>query len=333
MKNQVKGSLIFFIVALLVIPMTATVYGVEKQQKPPELVIGGGSASGFAAILGEAVSEAIRRSFRSWSITSSAGEIASNIKFIHDGKLQGSIAYPEMVADAHQGTGVYKQPMPDVRIVATYTKFPAQFVLLPKISINSFEDWKEKKVPLRVNVQKRGSGSEILNNRLLQAYGITYENIKSWGGSIRFEGGSDSMDLIRDGLLDASLFSGDCPSSAIKELSTSRAMKMIPVDQKIVAELVRRYGYIGFKIKAGTYTWQKNDVDTVAEGVCLAVSTKLAPGIARDIAKAQFEQLEYLRSVHPSLKALTIAGLSDIPVSLIHPEAREFYESKGIKFK
>ncbi len=332
MKKQISVSLIFYLVASLVIPL-ATAQGAEKPQPPPELVIGGGSASGFAAILGEAVSEAVRRSFRSWSVTSSAGEIASNIKFIHDGKLQGSIAYPEMVADAHQGTGVYKQPMPDVRIVATYTKFPAQFVMLPKMPLNSFEDWKKKKAALRINVQKRGSGSEVLNNRLLQAYGITYENIKSWGGSIRFEGGSDSMDLIRDGLLDASLFSGDCPSSAIKELSTSRTLKMIPVDQKIVAELVRRYGYIGFTVKAGTYPWQKNDIDTVAEGVSLAVSTKLAPGVARDITKAQFEQLEYLRSIHPSLKALTISGLSDIPVSLIHPEAREFYESKGIRFK
>lgn len=332
-KKQIVIDTIGFIQIFLMIIMCTIALGAEKLQKPPELVIGGGSATGFTAILGEAASEAIRRSFRSWSITSSAGEVASNIKFIHDGKMQLSIAYPELVNEANHGTGVYKEPMPDIKIVANYTKYPAQFVLLPKVAINSFEEWKQKKLPLRVNVQKRGSGSEVLNNRILQAYGISYENIKYWGGSVRFEGGSDSMDLIRDGLLDASLFSGDCPSTAIKELSTSRTLKMIPIDQKIVAELARRYGYIGFTVKAGTYSWQKKDIETVAEGVTLAASTKLPPGVVKDITKAQVEQLEYLRAVHQSLKTLTITDLADIPVNLIHPEAREFYESKGIKFK
>lgn len=141
------------------------------------------------------------------------------------------------------------------------------------------------------------------------------------------------MDLIRDGLLDGSLFSGEAPSSAIKELSTSRTLKMLPLDPKIVADLVKRYGYSGYVIGAGTYNWLKTDIQTVAEGVCLAASTKLRSGVVRDITRAHVEQLEYLRSLHVNLKSMKIGDLADIPVNLLHPEAREYYESQGIKFK
>lgn len=179
-KNRISKIMCLITGLLLVVILTPT-FGAEQQQKPPELIIGAGSAGGFNLLLGEGVAEAIRRSFRSWSITSSAGEIASNIQFIHGGKLQLTIAHSQIVADANSGIGVYKEPMPDVKIVAMYDRHPTQFVLLSKVPLNSIEEWNKKKLALNINVQKGGSGSEVLNRRVLQAYGITYENIKSWG--------------------------------------------------------------------------------------------------------------------------------------------------------
>lgn len=337
MYQKQISKVVFSTAALLYLVIAPTVYGEEKQ-KPSEtrqeLYIGAGSGGGFTALFGEAVAEVIRRSNRSWSVTSSAGEIASNIKFIHDGKMQLTIGYPEYVSEANRGIGVYKEPMPDVKIVANYTtKYPAQFLLAPNVPINSIKEWKEKKTPIRINVQKKGSGAEILNRRLLQAYGVTYEDIKSWGGTVRHEGGSNSFGLIRDGLLDVSLFSGDCPSSAVKEVSSSRKLRMLPIDATIVDDLVKNYGYMKYTIRAGTYDWLKTDIQTLAEGCCLAASTKLAPGVVRDIIRAHIEQLEYLRAVHVSLKPQTEDDLADIAIDLIHPEAREYYESRGIKFK
>lgn len=337
MYQKQISKMVFLTAALLYLVIAPTVYGEEKQKASAtrqELYIGAGSGGGWTTLLGEAVAEMIRRSNRTWSVTSSPGEIASNIKFVHDGKMQLTIGFPEYVSEANRGVGVYKEPMPDVKIITNYTtKYPAQFVLVPDVPINSIKEWKEKKTAIRINVQKRGSGSEILNRRLLELYGISYEDIKSWGGTVRHEGGSNSFDLIRDGLLDVSLFSGDCPNSAIKELSTSRKLKMLAIEPMIVDDLVKRYGYMKHTIPAGTYNWLKTDIQTVAEGCCLVASTKLAPGVVRDIIRAHIEQLEYLRAVHVSLKPQTENDLADIAIDLIHPEARAYYESRGIKFK
>lgn len=342
-KGQIIKIILLFSVALIVAGGT-TAYGGETQQKlyaqsretskPAELIIGGGSGTGFYYLFGEAVAEMVRRSNPTWSITSSVGETASNIQFIHNGKMQLALVFVELVSEAMKGIGVYKELIQDVKIIVNYTdKHPVQFLLLSDVPINSIKEWKEKKLTLRVNVQKRGAGAEVLNNRLLQAYGITYEDIKSWGGIIRYEGGSASMDLMRDGLLDGSLMTADCPSSSVKELSTSRKLKMLPIDPKIVTELVKKYGYFDYVIKAGTYDWLKRDIQSVAQGSCLVASTKLAPGVVRNIIRAHFEQIEYLRSVHVALKPMTVSDFSDIPIDLIHPEAREYYESRGIKFK
>ncbi|MFC1815630.1 TAXI family TRAP transporter solute-binding subunit [Thermodesulfobacteriota bacterium] len=332
-KQTLKITCLIVFSLLVVVVLSA--YGSDKQ-KPgsPELIIGGGSSGGFTFILSEAIAESIRRSFRSWSVTSSAGEQATSIKLIHEGKMQLSIANPVLVGEANKGIRTYQKPMTDVKILVNYFQIPIQFVLLEKIPISSITEWKEKKSPLRINFQKRGSGSENFNKRVLEAHGITYKDIKSWGGIPRHEGGTASMDLIRDGLLDGSMFSGVAPFSGIKRLSTSRKLKLLTLDSKVIAELIERFGYVNYTIQAGTYDFLKTDIKSIAGGLCLAASTAhLRPGIARDIVRAHGEQIEYLRSVHKLIKSVSLEQLSrGIPLNLMHPEARAYYESKGIKF-
>jgi TRAP transporter TAXI family solute receptor len=333
-KRQIGKVVCILIVALMLLFIgQPSAPGAEATKQRQELLIGGGSAGGFAAVLAEGCAEAIRRSFPNWSVTSTIGEVASNIKLVHDGELQLTIAYPELVAEANKGVGTYKQPMPDIKMIGHFTLWPNQFVLLTKVPINTVEEWKQKKLPLRINVQKRGSGTNVLNERLLNAYGFTVDDIKSWGGTIRFEGGTRSMMLIKDGLLDGSLFTGACPLAALIELGTARNLKMVPHDPKIIQQLVNEYGYIKKVVPKGTYKWLTTDIPTVAVGAGIAASTKLEPGVVRGITRAFVEQIKYLRSLHKDLKQLSVEQLADIPANIIHPEARQHYESLGIKFE
>jgi len=332
-KRQIGKVVCVLIVALALLPIAqSSAPGAETTKQRQEFLIGGGSAGGFAAVLAEGCAEAIRRSFPNWSVTSTIGEVASNIKLVHDGDLQLTIAYPELITEANKGTGTYKNPMPDVKMVAHFTLWPNQFVLLGKVPINTVEEWKQKKLPLRINVQKRGSGTNVLNERLLNAYGITIDDIKSWGGTVRFEGGTRSMMLIKDGLLDGSLFTGACPLAALIELGSTRKLKIVSHDPKIIKQLVNEYGYIKKVVPKGTYKWLTTDISTVAVGAGIAASTKLEPGVVRDITRAFVEQIKYLRALHKALKPLSVEQLADIPVDIIHPEARQHYESLGIKF-
>jgi TRAP transporter TAXI family solute receptor len=321
-------------VLLFMITIQSSAPAADQSKQRQEILIGGGSAGGFTALLAEGCAEAIRRTLPNWSLTSTIGEVASNIKLVNDGEMQLTIGNLELVAEANKGTGTYsKKALPNVKMVVNLLKEVTQFVLLEKVPINSIKEWKEKKLPLKINVQKVGSGAEVRNRRVLNAYGITYNDLKSWGCTIRHEGGTRSMSLIRDGLLDGSLFTGNLPNAGLMELGSARSVKILPIDHEIVQQLAAQGKCVKAVIRAGTYKWQTTDILSVAYGAGIAASTKLEPGVVREITRAFVEQLPYIRSLHKSLKSLTINDIADIPVDILHPEAREYFESKGIKFE
>jgi len=189
-------------VLLFMIIIQSSAPAADPSKKRQELLVGGGSAGGFTALLAEGCAEAIRRSVPNWSVTSTIGEVASNIKLVNDGEMQLTIGNLELIDEANRGTGTYsKKPLTNVKMVVRLLREVTQFVLLEKVPINSIKEWKAQKLPLKINVQKVGSGAEVRNRRVLNAYGITYNDLKSWGCTIRHEGGTRSMSLIRDGLL------------------------------------------------------------------------------------------------------------------------------------
>ena len=97
-----------------------------------------------------------------WSLTSTIGEVASNIKLVNDGEMDLTIGNLELIAEANKGTGTYSgKPLKDVKMVVALMREVTQFVVLEKFPINSIREWKGKKTPLRINVQKIGSGAEV----------------------------------------------------------------------------------------------------------------------------------------------------------------------------
>ena len=114
--------------------------GTELNKQRIDLLIGGGSATGFSTRLAEGCAEAIRRALPNWSVTATAGAIASNIKFVHEGEMQLTVAYPELIAEANKGVGTYKTQMPDIKMIANLTSWPTQIILLDKIPISSIQE-------------------------------------------------------------------------------------------------------------------------------------------------------------------------------------------------
>ena len=334
--KTVKSRITWILTGALLLMVAAqfSALGAEPGKERQELLIGGGSAGGFTALLAEGCAEAIRRTLPNWSLTSTIGEVASNIKLVNDGEMDLTIGNLELIAEANKGMGTYSgKPLKDVKMVVALMREVTQFVILEKFPINSIGEWKEKKTPLRINVQKVGSGAEVRNRRVLNAYGITYDDLNSWGCTIRHEGGSASMNLIRDGLLDGSLFSGILPLAGLIELGTARDVKILPLDAEVIQNLVDQGKCVKTVIRAGTYKWLNKDIPSVAYGAGIAASTKLEPGVVREITRAFVEQISYLRALHKSLGSLTIEQMADIPVEILHPEAREYFESQGIKFE
>ena len=93
-----------------------------------------------------------------------------------------------------------------------------------------------------------GSGTEIIGNRTLEAYGLDPAT------DIQRErlGVADSANALRDNKIDAFFWSGGLPTAAVTDLANATKLKFIDLNEGI-AKMASKYGpfYLPAKIPAG----------------------------------------------------------------------------------
>ncbi len=76
------------------------------------------------------------------------------------------------------------------------------FSVRDNVPIHSFEELKAKKYPLRLALLPKGSSGEWATKTVLKAYGITYQDIESWGGKVTFVSFPTAVEMMKDGQAD-----------------------------------------------------------------------------------------------------------------------------------
>ena len=112
-----------------------------------------------------------------------------------------------LLTQAYRGTGAFKAPLP-LRIIANYPSID-RFVIVMRSSLGfkSLHDVKKARYPLQISLREDPTHSTlVLVEQLLAFYGMSLDEIKSWGGGVHPAGPpNDKRRLagIRDGSLDA----------------------------------------------------------------------------------------------------------------------------------
>jgi hypothetical protein len=81
-------------------------------------------------------------------------------------------------------------------------------VVSKKLPVSSLTELKDKKQPLKLVTQPVGSLGEFAARQLLRAQGLTYADLKAWGGSTAHVGYNIIIDSFRDGRVDTLIAGG-----------------------------------------------------------------------------------------------------------------------------
>jgi len=167
--------------------------------------------------------------------------------------------------------------------------------------INTVPDLKGK----RVSMGSAGSGTEIIANRTLEAYGLDP------AADISRErlGAQDSANALRDGKIDAFFFSGGLPVPAVLDLATGTKIKMLDLADSI-SKMSAKYGNFYFPIKIPKSTYN-TAADVTVSGVAnlRVVPSSFDPALARAILATMFDNKADLEAVRPEAKDLTLASV------------------------
>src|SRR5699024_1098884 len=263
------------------------------------------------------------------NITNEAGiqtdALSSNASADNIIDLQGGVAdlvmvQTDTIAQAVEGTGAFEGEAVD-NVLALGSLYPetVQIVTTADSGIESVEDLEGQ----TVSVGAPGSGTFYNAEQILEIHGLTLDDIDAQ--NLDF---GESTGGIQDGNIDAAIITGGTPTGAVEELTATVDVKILPIEQDKIEELVEQYPfYAEDTVASGTYGIDE-DVTTVAVLAMIAVTDSLSDDAVYDITAAIYENTESM--AHARAEDITIdSALDGIGVDM-HPGAERYFDEQGV---
>jgi uncharacterized protein len=232
---------------------------------------------------------------------------------------------------AFEGKEAYKEKIENLRgLVGGLDTYYLVAVATKKLGVSSVREIKDKKLPVKVYTQPVGSLGEFAGQQLLRAAGMSYADIKGWGGSTNHVGYNIIIDAFKDGRADI-LFAVVTPKHpSVSEIVTAVDVEFLGLDAD-TAKALLPLGYSAATMPAETFKNQTKPVSTVGFPTVLITNKDLPEPIAYTVTKTVLENKDALVRGHAGLaefepKTAWQADKVGIP---LHPGAEKAYREKG----
>jgi len=245
-----------------------------------------------------------------------------NLNLLQAGRGELAFALGDSVADAWNGVedAGFKTPLKKLRAIAgTYPNY-IQVVASKESGITTLADLKNK----RISVGAPKSGTELNARAIFKAAGLSYEDM----GKVEFLPYAESVELIKNRQLDATLQSSGLGMAAIRDLAATMPITFVAIPADVTAK-IDNAAYQAASIPAGTYDGQDSDVPTVAITNLLVSHDGVSDDVAYQMTKLMFNNLDRLGNAHSAAKDIKLEGAAKgLPIPL-HPGAEQFYKEAG----
>ena len=322
----------------------------EVESKPPEksnteqtdplayreipntyLSIATGSSGGGWYIMGALFNDAFETNIPGLKMTLLPGGGASNPTAVDAGAdTQVGFTYITYAKAAVEGTGDYAESKCE-NLYALANISVKQYLYLLIVAGSPYSDFESivaEQAPLKFAVGPRAGGNEVAFNRILKAYGASFDDIESWGGSIQYISAQEGCDAVKDGQIDGNVNLSAVPQSNLLELMTSREMKWLEVNEAVGKELADTYGYTYEQLPANTYAGQTEPIDTIVDTVLLVVNGDVPEDVVFNLTKCLCENEQLWADGYEALSAFDPANAANTGIAL-HPGAEAYYKAAG----
>ncbi|MGR3890028.1 TAXI family TRAP transporter solute-binding subunit [Pseudomonas sp. 1152_12] len=245
-----------------------------------------------------------------------------NLNLLQSGRGELALALGDSVADAKNGVeeAGFNTPLTKLRAIAGAYPNYIQIVASKESGIKTLADLKGK----TISVGAPKSGTELNARAIFKAAGLTYADM----GKVQYLPFAESVELIKNRQLDATLQSSGLGMAAIRDLSSVMPLNYVAIPPEVVAN-IGNAAYHSAMIPANTYDGQPDAVPTVAITNILVTRSDVPDELAYQMTKLLFENLPRLGNAHSAAKDITLENATkNLPIAL-HPGAERYYTEKG----
>lgn len=246
-----------------------------------------------------------------------------NLNLLQAGRGEIAFTLGDSLSDAWKGNeeAGFKVPLKRLRTIAAIYPNYIQIVANADSGIKSLADLKGK----RIAVGAPKSGTELNARDILKAAGMSYKDF----AKVEYLPFGESVELMKNRQLDATLISAGLGVAAIRDLATAVKIVLVPVPADVVAK-IGDAAYLAGTVPATTYSGQTEAVATVAVQNFLVSHEGVSTDAAYKMTKAIFEHLPDLQAAHAAAKAITKENAAKSPPAPLHPGAEKYYREVGL---
>ena len=281
-----------------------------------------GGTSGVYYPLGNALSSIYAKAMPEARVTVQATKASvENLNLIQAGRGEVAFTLGDSLTHAAKGDAEmgFAKPLDKVRTIAAIYPNYIQIVASRESGIRTLADLKGK----RVSVGAPKSGTEVNARTVFAAAGLGYDDM-----SVQYLPFGESVELIKNRQLDATLQSAGLGVASIRDLATSVPITVVEIPED-VAGRIEDPSFIATTIPAGTYDGQSEAVATAAINNFLVTRADLGEDTVYVLTKAMFENLADLKAAHAAAEVIapeTATKGSPVP---LHPGAERYYRERG----
>ncbi|MGI9435018.1 MAG: TAXI family TRAP transporter solute-binding subunit [Geminicoccaceae bacterium] len=316
--------------------------GTAEAQTPEFFRIGTGGAGGTYFPIGGTIANAISAPPGSRAcdeggqcgvpgliaIAQSTNASVQNNAAVQNGELEAGMTAADTLLAMYSGTGKFDgKAHPNLRIIANLFPEDLHLVLPTGASLSGLGDLADK----RVGIGQAGSGTQVAVLQMLEAYGVTRDNIEEAELN-----NAQSAERLADGQLDAYFYAAGWPVAAMVQLSSTKGMSLYGFSDEELAKINEIIpSYIPSNIPGGVYEGIDADTPVPAVSAMLVVSSEQSEELVYNITAALWNDntRKLLDNGHAKGKLITaetaLDGVAGLGVPL-HPGAERFYKEAGL---
>jgi len=327
MKTRQKGMFILAIIAFFLILTAPAAMAV----KPITLEWSCGSVGGGWYTMGAGIAEIVKGNVSEITIKVIPGGGTLNPPRVGEGKALMGWGLPPFVACAMNGVEPYKKKYPDIRSIGgSFSDNNLHWAAGKDTGATTIEELIAKKHPIKITVGTVGTSDEFSLRKILEGYGVTYADIKKWGGKVFFAGYSDGSSLLKDRHVDFAFANIAPPAAYLLDAKMGRPLRLLKFSQKTLDYLHEKYAYSQGVIPKSVYPGIADaDIVSPVMGTVAIVHKSVPDDAVYAITKAICENEGRLPDIHKSMHIFDPkTAWKNMPAPL-HPGAEKYYKEMG----
>ena len=248
---------------------------------------------------------------------------AENLNLLQAGRGEIAFTLGDALSDAWKGDAEagFKTPLNKLRGVAAIYSNYIHLVASADSGIRSLADLKGK----RVAVGAPKSGTELNTRAILKGAGMGYQDL----GKVEYLPFGESVELMKNRQLDATLISAGLGVAAVRDLATAVKIVIVPIPADVIAK-IGDPAYQPATIPANTYGGQTADAPTVAIPNFLVTHEGVPADTVYAMTKSMFENLDQMVAAHAAAKAIKRENATKGMPLPLHAGAEKYYREVGL---